>query len=88
MDGYQTTSLKPSSLGSPMVLLASGEPARTRQYPSKGVTANSRGGTGSLTFEDQDGAQIGYVNWENGRMLTDGAQTIECGSDDSSSSGT
>lgn len=85
---FQSQVLRKSSLGTPAVTFLSTEPARTQRIPSAAITVNQSGGTGSLVFQDCDGAEVGRISWLNGLIQTDGEQTIESGCDDTSSPGT
>lgn len=40
---------------------------------------SSKGGTGSITFLDCDGAEVGRLDWSNGLITTESNQFIEGG---------
>lgn len=55
--------------------------------PNGGKTINEKvGGTGSLTVNDCDGAQVAKITWERGQIQEDGHQVFEAGCQDGGSS--
>lgn len=86
---YAPRDLKPSTLGTAAVTYLTSEPSRSgvMTAPGGGLEKHeAAGGTGKLIFQDCDGAEVGRIEWKNGKILTDGEQTIECGCDGGTSS--
>ena len=83
---FETRKISPSSLAQSDTIrqfMPHPVPQVTREH--KLCSKMEEGGTGSVKFKDEDGQELGTINWRNGRMLTNGDLTIEAGKDDSSS---
>lgn len=78
---FATKSLRPTSLPDLGRMLGVVDPLPVKLSPVTGGKNKNEapGETGSLEFTDCDGQQTGFVEWENGKMLTSGAQVIQAG---------
>lgn len=53
--------------------------------PRRCTVREASGGKGSRTFKDCDGQEVSKIEWDNGRITSDGDEDIEGGCDDSTS---
>lgn len=84
---FETKDLRKTSLPDVAAAFTGSEQTRMKDVPVTGgkTVIEAPGKTGSVRFIDCDGAQTGFIEWENGRMLTEGDQVIQGGCSDSSS---
>ncbi|MCW1885504.1 hypothetical protein OKA04_12260 [Luteolibacter flavescens] len=81
---FETKTLRDSSVGRPRPAPA---PRPTVQPQQGSKTVNQAiGKEGKIIFQDCDGAEVGRLEWDRRKILTEGEQVIRTGCDDDNSS--
>ena len=86
---YEPKVLRATSIGTPVATIVNPVPQRSEVVTAPGGGSekhDAAGGTGKLIFQDCDGNEIARLEWKNGKILTDGEKTIQCGCDGGTSS--
>ncbi|GAA5117189.1 hypothetical protein JIN84_17780 [Luteolibacter yonseiensis] len=84
---FQPRVIAATSIGTAAVTLVRSHAERPNMkvQPQKCEVREAGGKTGSITFKDCDGQEVGKLEWRNGQVLTEGDQEVEGGCDDSTS---